>query len=69
MLPEFDSQSLHKNKVMWKKELERLVLKGIDNPYAIMCIIEFKEIHKFEKDWRKVIMKEMTRVKQKTKLK
>lgn len=50
---------------MWEDEVKILVVrKGIDNPYAIMCIIELKEIYKFGKDWRKVITKEITRVKQ-----
>jgi len=52
---------------MWQKEVERLLKKGIKNPYAIMSIIQDKGVHKFDRDWRKIIIKEITRIKQEEK--
>jgi hypothetical protein len=49
----------------WKDELEFLITeKHVTNPYALMSIIQYKGIHKLDKDWRKVILKEISRLKQ-----
>jgi len=46
-----------------KIEIERLVLeKGMSNVYGIMSVIQYKEIYQFDRDWRKVIEKEISRI-------